>query len=153
MQSYINDFAYFWVSIIIVIIVSMLDNVREAAERDDDEGIVAVPSSSSSPAPSSETRPVGYVWLDATSRSGKGRATSVAEARGKLKQRASEQLESTLSASDMKGVCSRLMTNIDYLRSCNVLVVGGSHEHLVTSFMRSALPWATSKQWIYVTRS
>jgi len=137
-------FPHVWLTLLVVMLVGWLD---DKPHRRDCDGESAAGESVNDGAASTE-KPIGYIHLDAYSRSGKGRVATLEEARAKIKQRASERLDKPLTGTEARRLCKQLMANIEYLRQCDAIVVEGSHTQLVISFMSANVPWAASTRWL-----
>lgn len=95
-------------------------------------------------------RVVGYIHLDARSRSGKGRVDSLAAARAKLTALHCQRLDGpSLDTATMTDVCAQVLANANVFEACTDVLVAGSHARCVADFRRDT-PWTSTQRWTYV---
>ena len=93
-------------------------------------------------------KPIGYIRLDEQSRSGKGRVDTIEEALAKLAARRAETMPKRQSERTMLGLVPILLANIDFLETCQEIVVDGSHAHLIFDFMdEHDIAWRHRTRW------
>jgi hypothetical protein len=98
---------------------------------------------------------IGYIRADATTRSGKGRASTLVGAFAGLDRRAAEPLAEPLTAQQSVALIEALLANCeDYLRDCQMIVVEGSLALVVMYAIVAKCPaWHPRRLFINVARA